>query len=280
MGGMKRLAVSVAAGALLVLGTATGPAEAQRTLRDSPGPAEQPPADFRGAQYVDSEGCVFIRAGTGGQTLWVPRVRRDRTLVCGARPSLQPAPAETRVAQATATTPPVREAEPVIRRQPAPAAPRDIAEPEPRVTAPAPPPVAAAPARPARAAAPRPAAPRVATQRRPAATALPVACGASELSQRYLRNTPACAAALAARDEGVAAQAGPSQPFIQTAPATPQNGQVINQGDDGDARASSRGIGAGQGLAALPPPPPGYRRAFDDGRLNPNRGPQPQASGL
>jgi len=46
-------------------------------------PAEFPPSSFRGNQYVDSKGCVFIRASISGNTTWVPRVSRNRQIVCG-----------------------------------------------------------------------------------------------------------------------------------------------------------------------------------------------------
>jgi len=64
-----------------------GPVSAQ-SLRASTGPAEVPPAIFTGAQYIDSHGCAFIRAGQDGNVTWVPRVTRDRKLLCGLSPSL------------------------------------------------------------------------------------------------------------------------------------------------------------------------------------------------
>ncbi|MEA5163279.1 SPOR domain-containing protein [Cereibacter johrii] len=54
------------------------------------GPAETPPSDFVAPQYVDSEGCVFLRAGVEGAVSWVPRVTRDRKPLCGYPPSLSP----------------------------------------------------------------------------------------------------------------------------------------------------------------------------------------------
>jgi hypothetical protein len=67
----------------------TNPATAQSSRRVIT-PAENPPSSFKGKQYVDSRGCVFIRAGFGGKVTWVPRVNRKRKVYCSKRnkPSL------------------------------------------------------------------------------------------------------------------------------------------------------------------------------------------------
>ncbi len=68
--------------AALVLAQA-GPGLARDILR----PAELPPADYAGQQYVDSRGCMFVRAGSAGEVVWVPRVSRGGTPVCDNPPS-------------------------------------------------------------------------------------------------------------------------------------------------------------------------------------------------
>lgn len=69
-------------GAALVLALA-GPGQAREPLR----PAELPPADYAGQQYVDSKGCMFVRAGSGGEVVWVPRVSREGAPICSNPPS-------------------------------------------------------------------------------------------------------------------------------------------------------------------------------------------------
>ena len=52
-----------------------------------PGPAELPPKNYAGQQYVDSKGCLFLRAGPRGNESRVPRVTRDGLPICDQPPS-------------------------------------------------------------------------------------------------------------------------------------------------------------------------------------------------
>lgn len=47
-------------------------------------PAEPPPPDFTGRQYIDSGGCVFLRTEAG----WRARLSRDGAAICGWPPTL------------------------------------------------------------------------------------------------------------------------------------------------------------------------------------------------
>ena len=140
MGVVMRILSLVSALAMGAVWAAPGLAQSVSQLG---GPAETPPASYSADQYVDSRGCVFIRAGYGGQETWVPRVSRTRQPLCG----YQPTGGTTVAAPAVPATPqaPAAPARPAVTVATAPQAPVAPARPaqttvtvRPAATAPAP----------------------------------------------------------------------------------------------------------------------------------------------
>jgi hypothetical protein len=130
---MKLSRLAILACTATLIGTANLSAQ---TLRTASEPAEFPPASYQGRQYVDSAGCVFVRAGVAGNITWVPRITRGRDQLCGFQPSLprtakteapaaQPAPAKPKTQTQTisaAPAPAQTVPAPRVIRQPAPVA--------------------------------------------------------------------------------------------------------------------------------------------------------------
>ncbi len=81
---MRQLTIAAAVAALSF---SYLPAVSAQSLAQNAGPANLPPAGFSGRSFVDANGCIFIRAGSGARVNWVPQVTRDAKLVCGFQPT-------------------------------------------------------------------------------------------------------------------------------------------------------------------------------------------------
>ncbi|WP_299284624.1 SPOR domain-containing protein [uncultured Tateyamaria sp.] len=267
-----------------------------QNLRNAQAPAEFPPASFKGSQYIDSQGCVFIRAGIDGNVTWVPRVNRQRRLICGQTPTLS-----ANAAQAARTTPQqsasTRGVEQITVPTPAP----QTAAPAPVARAPA------APAAPARVATPRPVATPAPTTRRV------VTAPAPKPVQRVQVRRPAPVATPVAPKVVVAPKPKPKPAVTAPAPrtaavkqhvpacpgASPISGRYINSGEKAPVRcgpqpvtrSSARGmsttVATPQETRVVPRHvfdarqrggpkvvPEGYRPVWEDDRLNPRRAEQ------
>lgn len=80
------MTVKMLSGTVLALMLSVSASEAQK-LSQIGAPINPPPASFKGQQFVDSRGCLFLRAGFGGVVNWVVRVDRSHKPICGQRPT-------------------------------------------------------------------------------------------------------------------------------------------------------------------------------------------------
>ncbi|UWQ90165.1 SPOR domain-containing protein [Rhodobacteraceae bacterium M382] len=116
----------------LIAGGLGLPALQAQTLQKAQPPAEFPPASFKGKQYVDSKGCIYIRAGIDGNVTWVPRVNRSRKQICGYQQTkLKPGASTSATSQAKA---PELITVPAAGRPTATAARTPVAAPAPKTT--------------------------------------------------------------------------------------------------------------------------------------------------
>ena len=232
-----------------------------QSVADLGGPSNLPPAGFKGQQFVDNRGCVFLKAGYGGQTTWVPRVSRDRKALCGY--------------------PPTFGARPVIEmaEETAPAAPAPLAKPAPAAVVAAAPVVVAPAAKPVVVATVTAPAPYVDSAPRGTYEAVAsgpgpgkIGCYTSAPVAERVKLRGGGTAVVCTRGDG--GMTGWRPPIY---PRSAGVGAALSEGPD---VVASRGTTGSSGYVetyaaardAVPVPPPGYELAWKDDRLNPNRG--------
>lgn len=246
--------VKVFAGAFLALGLGAFSALAQSTAEIG-GPRERPPAGYEGQQFVDSRGCVFLRAGLGGVVNWVPRVDRDRKPMCGYPPTFG-------AAEVAAVE--VPEAEPVVKPVAKPTVVKVAAEPPPAAYVPAPV-VAAKPveAKPAPVAVAglgaevlRPSGPGV----------MKVGCRASVPVPLRLRLTNGGSVIVCTKGDGTLE--GIQAPVYPAGVGASLSG-LVPLGQESGIGKGVPGARVAQPVAEVPK---GYKAAWKDDRLNPLRG--------
>ena len=237
------------------------------------GPAELPPSSYKGLQYVDSRGCVFMRVESSGSARWYPRVNAGRRPVCNqVKPGSIDVAADAPMA-APAPAPVVVQAAPppIFARAPMPTvASRMMPEAQPRSA-----PVVVAP----QVVAVRPApyvdrAPANTYER--AATSGPakgkIGCYTDAPVAEVVRLRNGGTAVMCTRGDGTS---GGWRPPIYPAGSRPgvalRDPVQVTRGT-----VNAGGVEAyGDRYAAAEPdfaPPPGYKLAWKDDRLNPKRG--------
>jgi hypothetical protein len=277
-----------------VLSFGAGSAGLAQTLAQINGPKELPPADFTGQQFVDSRGCVFLRAGVGGAVTWVPRVRNDRKVLCGypptfaAAPAEQAAPAAVAAARPEGATPGCPDRAPfgtsatqpdgrtVLRcsaNRPADPAPAPVVASAPEAAAPAAAAPARSPERVARSAAPARQAPSAPAATAAAAAPIKIGCPVSFPKPRRFTFKEGGTVVLCTRADGSLAEA--------RAPIYPPGADVglplraptaVADLPRGRVAAPAEATLSARAAPAVTAPPKGYRLAWGDDRLNPRRG--------
>lgn len=263
--------VKVLTGAFLASALGVGAALAQ-SAADVGGPRELPPAGFSGQQFIDSRGCVFLRAGLGGTVNWVPRVDRNRKAMCGYPPTFG---GGTRPAATVAADPaPAPAPKPVPAVKPAPVRVAD--EPAPETYTPAPvrnvavaPVVTAAPV----------ALPQRTVAVEPSFSGNKIGCTRSAPVPQRLKLTNGGTVVVCTRGDGTleglrapvypaGSRVGASLSGPDLAPVS-RGGAVVPLGQAAAVAGGASGVRlVDQGVQV----PPGYEPAWKDDRLNPLRG--------